>query len=89
MFCHDILRSITAEVQQASMLSQIVDETSDISTKEEVSITVRIVTMDSLEPQEVLLGLYETGDTYEEKIALIIEDADMRPNLSLQNCRVQ
>lgn len=61
---HQVLRSIILGVKNSSFsyFSLIVDETKDVSTKEQVSICLRSVSVD-LFPVEDSAGLYQTSST--------------------------
>lgn len=76
---HDVLRSIIRDIMQSKSqyFSVIVDETTDASTKEQVSICLRWLD-DDLEPAEEFVGLYQTASTTGATISDIICDAFVR-----------
>ncbi len=83
-----ILRNICAEIRESQYFSLMVDETTDASTKEQVTICLRSVD-NHLNPCEYFMGLYETNSTTEETISKIILDSLMRFELSLDDLRGQ
>ncbi|ODM90673.1 Zinc finger MYM-type protein 1 [Orchesella cincta] len=85
---HFILRRIVAIVKSARLYSLVVDETSDCSVKEQVSISVRIVN-EKLESEEYFLGHYETSSTTGEVLEKIIVDGLQRFGFSLSDLRGQ
>ena len=85
---HEITRGIVADLVRANVFSLIVDESTDISGLEQVSICMRYVDAD-LWPQEVFLGLIETCSTTGETLASLICDAMLRLGLPVNNLRGQ
>lgn len=85
---HKILRKICSEIREAHFYSLMVDETTDASTKEQVTICIRTVD-DKLNPYEHFMGLYETDSTTGETISKIVLDSLLRFELSLDNLRGQ
>ena len=83
-----VLRKILAEVRERKEFALIVDETTDCSTKEQVSITVRSVSKD-FDITESFLGLYETASTTSQSLTDIIKDTLVRCSLSLSDLRGQ
>ena len=70
------------------MVCTIVDETTDVSVKEQVSICLRHVD-DEFKVNEDFIGYYETGKTDSETLVQLILDALVRLDLSIANCRGQ
>ncbi|XP_065650715.1 zinc finger MYM-type protein 1-like [Hydra vulgaris] len=64
------------------------DESSDITGKEQVSISFRTVD-DEFQINEDFCGFYETATTKSKDLFLIIKDVLLRSNLRLENCRGQ
>ncbi|ODM86584.1 Zinc finger MYM-type protein 1 [Orchesella cincta] len=85
---HSLLRQVMKKIENAKYYSVIVDETTDSSVKEQVSLNIRIVDED-FEAQEYFMGLYETEDTTGNALYTRIIDALQRFNLSLENLRGQ
>ncbi|ODM96129.1 Zinc finger MYM-type protein 1 [Orchesella cincta] len=85
---HMILRRMMSKIREAKYFSIIVDETSDVSISEQVSISIRIVN-ELFEPEEYFLGLYETASTTGDSLVSLILDALQRFNLPLGDIRGQ
>lgn len=83
-----ILRSLLSRVKAAKIYSLIVDETTDASTKEQISISFRYID-DDLNPQECFAGLYETASTTGETVTNAVLDALKRFNLPVSCIRGQ
>lgn len=64
------------------------DETSDISRVEQISISIRIVTSE-LEVREIFMGFYETNNTKSETLFKIVTDFLLRCDLDIHNLRGQ
>ena len=88
LLAHKVIRQLTAEVAKAGVYSVIVDETTDASRQEQVSICVRYVT-DSLSAEEVFLGLYSTDATTGDALASLVSDALQRLQLPISGLRGQ
>jgi hypothetical protein len=90
LMAHDILRSIIRDIVQSNSqyFSIIVDETTDASTKEQVSICLRSLN-ESLEPVEEFVGLYETATTTGATLSEIICDVLVRLALPISMLRGQ
>ena len=82
-----ILRELAASIQ-STKFTIMVDETTDISTTEQVVIVLRWVDQ-SLEVHEDFFGLYSTGSISADSLVSIIKDVLLRLNLQLDNCRGQ
>ena len=81
------LRHITSNLLSAKF-TVMVDETSDVSTIEQVVLVFRWVDS-SLEAHEDFFGVYETGSATLDSLVHIIKDAMLQFNLKLENCRLQ
>jgi len=92
LMAHSVLQSLIADTSKARIFSLIVDETTDRSTDEQVSVCFRY-TDDEIQPREVFPGLYETADTKytEESLFNVIKDAGLlsRFSLPVENLRGQ
>ena len=82
-----ILRDITANLQSTKYCIMI-DETSDISTQEQVVVVMRWVD-GNLDVHEDFLGLHTTHSIDANTLVAIIHDVLLRLNLKLENCRGQ
>uniref|UniRef100_H3AT11 DUF4371 domain-containing protein n=1 Tax=Latimeria chalumnae TaxID=7897 RepID=H3AT11_LATCH len=85
---HDILRTLMTEIHEADFFSIIIDETVDISVKEQVSVCFRIVNKD-LETEEIFFGFYNTSDTTSQALYTLLKDVLLRLDFPLEKCRGQ
>ena len=85
---NNILRNVLDSVHEDNEFSIIIDETTDVSRKEQVSISVRTVGK-QFEVRERFLGLYETSSTTSEHLTDIIKDTFIRCSLSFNSLRGQ
>ena len=85
---HTVLRQLTAEVAGAQFFSVMVDETTDNTQREQLSICVRYVT-DNLTAEELFVGLYHAESTTGEVLARLIQDALQRLQLPITGLRGQ
>ncbi|MGL5904177.1 MAG: DUF4371 domain-containing protein, partial [Cetobacterium sp.] len=85
---HNVLRVIIKEIQSAEFFSVILDETADITVKEQVSICFRFVT-EHLESEELFVGFYETSNTTADALVELLKDALKRFSLPIEKCRGQ
>ena len=64
------------------------DETSDVSGKEEISVCLRIAYED-LSIEEIFFGLHETSITTRDALFTILKDVLLRMQLDINKCRGQ
>ncbi|XP_046621107.1 zinc finger MYM-type protein 1-like [Neodiprion virginianus] len=83
-----ILNQLLDEIKAAKCFSIIVDETANISRKEQVSISFRITTLD-FEVKKIFIGFYHTPNTKSSTLLKIVEDVPSRYNLQFCNLRGQ
>ena len=83
-----VLRDKVKEIQSAVYFTIMVDETTDMSNKEQVVIVFRWVS-DQLVVHEDFIGLYETHSIEAKALVDVIKDTLLRLNLKLQHCRGQ
>ena len=83
-----ILRPIVATLHSAPFCSLMVDETTDISNKEQVVICIRWVDND-FEPHEEFIGLHQVESTTSTNLFSVICDVLARLNLSIHKLRGQ
>ena len=84
----NVMRNIITSIQAAPFFSLMVDETTDISNKEQLIVCLRWV--DShLEAHEDFIGLYEIVSTAATVIVRTIRDVMTRLNLSISKVRGQ
>ncbi|XP_064468707.1 zinc finger MYM-type protein 1-like [Ornithodoros turicata] len=88
LLADDVLRSLTNEVRAAEYYSVIMDETTNISVKEQVSVCFRIV-QKGLQVQELFCGFFCTTDTKAATLCAILNDILRRFNLPIGKCRGQ
>jgi len=88
IMAHDVLRTLIEEIKSAEFFSVIMDETTDITVKEQVSICFRVVT-ENLEPEELFVGFYETSKTTADALFQLLKDVLMRFSLPIGKCRGQ
>lgn len=68
---NNVLRQIISDVNQSPYFGVIMDKTTGISTKEQVSICLRYL-KDSLTPVETFIGLYEVTSTTGENLCQVL-----------------
>lgn len=88
IMAHDVLRTLLEEIKSAEFFSVIMDETADITVKEQVSICFRVVT-ENLEPEELFVGFYETSKTTADTLFCLLNDVLVRFSLPIIKCRGQ
>ena len=86
MTSHAVLRDLVKEVQVAKYFSIICDETTDVSTTEQLSICVRYVDS-AWAIKEVFLGLHAAPKYDSETLTTIVKSRLLSLNLPLSNCR--
>ena len=85
---HTLLRQLTDEIRQDGYYAIIVDETTDIATREQVSMCVRHVD-DNWNISEDFVGMYATDRTDAGTLTRIVSDVLLRLNLDVCNLRAQ
>lgn len=83
-----VLRDISASLQQSRFLSVMVDETTDVSNTEQMTVVVRSVS-DCFEVSEDFLGMYQVPSITAATLTEATEDALCRMNLPLTKLRGQ
>ena len=84
-----VLREIMAELQSSPFLTIIIDETTDSSNMEQVTLVIRHVT-EELQVHEEFLGLYAVDSTDATTLVSVVKDAIMvRMNLPMSKLRGQ
>lgn len=76
------------EIRQAEFCALLLDETSDLSKMEQISICLRVVSQ-NLVSSEFFLGFYSTSSTKTETLFQIVQDVFLRLNLPLTKLRGQ
>jgi len=85
---NDVIRQVLNVIQKSPYFSIIVDETTDVSTKEQVSMCLRYLESD-LNISEKFLGMYKVSSTTGETLTQVIIDVLTRCNLSVDKLRGQ
>ena len=83
-----ILRKISTIIQATPFYTIMVDETADVSNKEQVVVCIRWVD-DNFEVHEDFIRLYQVDSTGAEKIYHVITDVFLRLNLTISKVRGQ
>ena len=84
----NVLRTIMSSLQTSLFVTLMMDETTDISNKEQVTFTIRWVS-ENLEVNEEFVGLYEVPAIDAETLAAVAKDTFTRLNLSFSKLRGQ
>ncbi|XP_066587629.1 zinc finger MYM-type protein 1-like [Prorops nasuta] len=88
MFSIEIQNGLMNQIKSNKYYAIIADETSDISVLEQLSVCFRTV-RNTLEVDEIFVGLYETPSTNSEMLHKIITDIILQLSLHITNCRGQ
>ena len=84
---HDILRQLVGKARK-SYYALIVDETTDMATKKQVSLHLCAVD-EKFNVEEDVVGFYETSSTTSEVLVRVIKDVLLRLDIKLNRCCVQ
>ena len=83
-----VLREIMHSIREAPFLSVMIDETTDISNKEQVVLCLRWVDK-GLEAYEEFIGLHQVESTASICLVGVIHDVLIRLNISISKIRGQ
>ena len=83
-----VLRQVVESIRSAPFLTLMIDETTDISNKEQVVVCFRWVDS-NLEPHEEFIGLYQVDSTQASALVATIRDVLQRVNVSITKLRGQ
>ena len=83
-----VTRKVVGEVKSAKYFALILDETTDMTQREQMAICLRYVN-DDLDVREVCIGLYEAESTTSEALFNIVKDALTRAQLPMNSLRGQ
>ena len=83
-----VLRKVSANLQNASFYTVMLDETTDVANVEQVVVCLRWVS-ERFEVYEDFVGLYQVESTQSEKIYGVIADVLLRLNLAVSKVRGQ
>ena len=85
IMAHDILRQLVGKARK-SYYALVVDETTDMANKEQVSLCLRTVD-EKLNVEEDFVGFYEKSSTTFEVLVRVIKDVLLRLVVKLNRCR--
>jgi Domain of unknown function (DUF4371)/hAT family C-terminal dimerisation region len=88
MFSLAALRELIKSIKAAKYYSVMLDETADISAKEQISFCIRVVDSDFC-IHEYFFGFYQTDDTRSATLFKCFKDVLTRFDLSFNDCRGQ
>ena len=87
-FCKAILRELAKNIKDGEYFGIILDETSDVSSKEQISFCFRIMDED-FNIEELFFDFYATEITSSGTIFSIMEDVLIRMQFPIHQCRGQ
>ena len=79
---HYVLRGFAEKIQNSSFLTVMIDETTDVTNQEQVTIIFRTVDND-LSVKEEFVGLYNADSITSVTLTEVIKDVMLRLNLSM------
>ena len=82
-----LLRDLSHDLQRSPFLSIMVDETTDVSNREQATVVIRSV--EGFEVHEQFIGLYTVPSIDSNTIVGMIKDVLIRMNLSINKVRGQ
>ena len=88
IMAHHVLRRVADSLQRSPFLTIMIDETTDVSNQEQVTVVMRRVN-EELEVYEEFLGLYQVASIVADSLAAVIKDTMTRLNLSMRKLRGQ
>ena len=88
IIAHDILRKSLVHIRKSKNFTIMVDETTDVSNKEQCVVCIRWVD-EKLNPSEQCIGMYQLDNTKADSIVLVIKDVLTRCNLNISDLRGQ
>lgn len=88
MMAHRVLRQILEEIHSSPFLAVMVDETTDKSNMEQLTLVVRLIS-DDFEVSEEFLGLYSMSAIDAQSIVDVMKDAFLRFQIPFTKLRGQ
>lgn len=85
----EVIRNIIKKIKENTFYAILLDETSDITVKEQISFCLRTVDKESFEIEEYFIGFYETPKTDSNTLFNILKDILCRLELNIHNIRGQ
>ena len=86
MLSREVLQSILTSVGKSNIFSILADESTDISSKQQLSFCIRYIS-DEFEAVEDFIGLYQLDSCSAEDIVKVLNDIVIRCDISWDNCR--
>lgn len=83
-----VLIKLLSKISEKPFYGFMADETTDVSTKEQMSINFRVVNND-MTIEEIFCGFYECSFTNSETLFEVVKDVLMRFQLPMEKCRGQ
>lgn len=83
-FAHAIQRSLGNEIRKSEWVGTVADGTTDMSGKEQLSVCVQYVNSDTLQPENVFMGLYNSPDSRGKTLAFLVKDVFIRNGISIR-----
>ena len=83
-----VLRQVVAEAVSAKYFGLILDETTDVTRREQMAVCLRYVT-ENLDVKETCIGLYHASSTSSEALFELVQDVLRRTQLQITNLRGQ
>lgn len=77
-FAHTIQRSMNSDISKSEWVGVVADGTTDVSGNEQFSICVQYVDNETLAPENVFMGLYNSPDSKGKTLASLIKDVFIR-----------
>ncbi len=88
IMAHQVLRDLASKIQNSKFICIMIDETNDITNKEQVTIVIRSIN-EELEVSEDFLGLYIVSSIDASSLFSVVSDVLTRLNLSWSRLRGQ
>jgi len=88
LMSHSIIRTVIANIQRAQYFAVIADESTDISSKNQLSVSLRWVD-ETFTVQEDFIGLYKMYGANADDISKMIEDTFLRLGLPITHLHGQ
>ncbi|XP_044856759.1 zinc finger MYM-type protein 1-like, partial [Mauremys mutica] len=89
MMAMTALRKIVQKIKASKFYAIVMDETTDLSRKEQVSFSLRFFSSEDWEIYEEFIGFYQTDTMDAASLFKIVEDTLLRCDLPFSDCRGQ
>lgn len=88
--CGNVIQEhLLQSIRKATYFSILVDETTDVSILEQMSLCIRYLDIVSIQIKEVFLGFIEVTDLTGENLAAVITEELKKMDLNIENLRGQ